>query len=546
MNRWQGDPGNTARAVRPWRQALLLAGVVGLAYAGALPNGFVWDDRLQIVANPHLEGAAELPGYFVQFSQSLNFPAPQLTYRPFFLVSLLIDHAAWGLQPFGYHLTNLLLHLINTWLVFRLGSMLAGSPLAGLWAGLLFGLHPVQTEAVDWISGRTEAIAALFVLLAMVCDWQWSRSQGWRAMVWGAATVAATVCALLSKETAIVLPLALLLRAWLTGEGAPRPAALRALLVALPVVVYLLIRLSTMSNMIQSASERDWGGLIVTAAAAMLEYLRLIVWPLNLTAAHDFRFLNPTAGRLLGVIAGSIGAAMALWWLRRWRFVAFGLMWAMAFLLPSFALLLVGRGYLITERSLYVPMAGLAVGGGWLAARALGALRASYRQRGAAAGWAGLAIVLAGMAWAVSTRHQAWHDELSLWIDAVAKAPASGFARHNLAVELDRRGRAAEAVEVLRDGLRQVPDDLEIMVTLGEVSFNLGDVPTAAQLFQSAMRRDDGRPDPIVMARAYYGWGLVQYNQGSGESARRAWEAAIRLNPRHAEAALALKRVVGP
>jgi tetratricopeptide (TPR) repeat protein len=163
---------------------------------------------------------------------------------------------------------------------------------------------------------------------------------------------------------------------------------------------------------------------------------------------------------------------------------------------------------------------------------------------GHVAGYAALLLLVVGMMSVTISRHASWRDDLALWSDAVAKTPASGYARHNLAIELDRQGRTAEGVELLRDGLRRYPDDLETAVTLGEFSFNLGDLPTAARMFEIAVGRD--RADPSVLARAYYGLGLVRYNRGAIESARHAWETAVRLNPAHVEAAAALRRVTGP
>ena len=503
-----------------WRWLLPLLVLVALVYSGSLSNGFVWDDRLQIVQNPHLERVAEWPGYFTGFSESLNFRSPQLTYRPFLPLSLLIDRQWWGLEPFGYHLTNLILHLANVVLVVLLGTMLAGSRSVGIAAGILFGLHPAQTEAVDWVSGRTDLIAAFFSLSAVIGYLCWSRSAGWRGWMWGAGTLVMTACALFSKETAVAVPLAILLVEGLEyrrfgrrlGQRLGWSAIVRAGLVMLVVAAYLLIRFSAMEAMDQSATRLGWGRFMVTVGAATGEYFRLIIWPSGLTVMHDLRSIAPSSGRLAVVVAAGLAMVGSVWAVWRARPDAgFGLLWAMAFLLPSFALIALDHAYLIADRNLYLPMAGIGIAVGRAARDGMDVLRSSYGRPGRAVGAMALVALVVGMGWATVSRHAVWRNDVTLWEDAVTRAPGSSWAHLNLGMEYSQANRLKAAVGEFQRAIALDPHYGKAHLNLGKVYEKMGRPEEAVASYRRAIEEAPASPDPygalanLYMARQSWG-----------------------------------------
>ena len=188
-----------------WSLVLLPAA----AYLFALWGDFVYDDvSITVLQNPVLLGTASWKEIF-----TWDRPLRELTY--------LLDHALWGFHPLGYHIQNLLWHGVNALLVFILLQRLGVSrPLA--WASaLLFALHPVNTEAVAWISGRKELLCLFFELCACVA---WLRAFPRVAeslpvrSLWSLASLAALVLALLSKQVAVMLPFLLLLCEAMAGR----------------------------------------------------------------------------------------------------------------------------------------------------------------------------------------------------------------------------------------------------------------------------------------------------------------------------------------
>ena len=191
--------------VQQWRIylfVLLLAAVTILAYRPAWNGGFLWDDDAYVTNNELLTAPDGLRRIWFSFdSPSQYFPLVYTTFR--------IERALWGLNPAGYHVVNVLLHVANALLVWRL---LARLRVPGAWlAGAIFALHPVQVESVAWITERKNVLMGFFFLLTLLVwveflDQQTTRR--WRLYLLALVLYA---LALLSKTTACTLPVALLL-----------------------------------------------------------------------------------------------------------------------------------------------------------------------------------------------------------------------------------------------------------------------------------------------------------------------------------------------
>ena len=145
-----------------WRRpaaAVLLIAVVGVAaFWNALGGEFVWDDRSLVLESDYVRHLGNLPDFFLSdFSEHSADPHRSGYYRPVILVSYFVDISLWGDRPTGFHATNLLFHILNAILVYGFARSMVGRR-ASLIAGLLFAAHPVHTEAVAWVSGRTDLI----------------------------------------------------------------------------------------------------------------------------------------------------------------------------------------------------------------------------------------------------------------------------------------------------------------------------------------------------------------------------------------------------
>src|SRR5438876_5972498 len=178
--------------------------IVGLCYLNSLPNDLVFDDGPIVGSNPAIRSISP-----IQFLKSPYWAKQQYEgiYRPFTIFSLSVDYAIWKRWAPGFRLTNLTLHAINGFLLFLLCTDLAGAGIVPLAAMLIYLAHPVHTEAVTSIVGRSELFAALFFMAA------WLLFRRGKTL-WPAALF---FLALLSKENAIVLPAILILDLWWSG-----------------------------------------------------------------------------------------------------------------------------------------------------------------------------------------------------------------------------------------------------------------------------------------------------------------------------------------
>lgn len=327
--------------------------VLLVAFAVLLPgvNGsFSSDDYAHLSRNLELDGLWQVLGVFAQ--------ADGREYRPLVRVSLWLN-ARMGETALAFKLTNVLLHLLTTALLYRLLRRVG----AGLWPGLagalLFALHPIHTTSIHFIMGRTDLLASVFYLAALLLGlsaWQ-RRHLG----VW-VASLLAGAAALASKELAVTLPGALLLLMWLVQRPASVGAAARSVLPVLPmaalVAVYLLMRLLGMANHtvdISVYTQFSVGGVVRNYA----EWLFALVYPLDL---YHARFTLETSPRLFLMLAGSLSLLLAgllalLFWPARRALVREPLIWLGAVWLLLVLLPIAGgnahRWYL------YLPSAGL-------------------------------------------------------------------------------------------------------------------------------------------------------------------------------------------
>ena len=180
-----------------------IAFITLLIYARCLGNAFVgWDDGLLILENPTVQGLTmeNIRRAFTTYDPELYIPLTFLSYQ--------INFAIGGLNPLGYHLINLLLHIINALLVMMIARRITGLPWAGFACALLFALHPINTEAVAWISARKDVLSAVFGLGSLLLWLRW-REDGRRWMY--VASIALFALGLLSKVSTLVLPAVMML-----------------------------------------------------------------------------------------------------------------------------------------------------------------------------------------------------------------------------------------------------------------------------------------------------------------------------------------------
>ncbi|HEX7295172.1 MAG TPA: glycosyltransferase family 39 protein, partial [Pyrinomonadaceae bacterium] len=274
---------------------LFLIALVGTlaAYLNGMQHPFVFDDPTQIVNNDAVHSWRFLPQYFTSDVWQHTDPSVGgIFYRPIFQIWLLVNYKIGGLNTVWWHATSLMLHLLVTASVFALGRLLVNDEVAAGIAALLFGLHPVHVEAVTWISGVTEPLMAIF-FVASFFFYLKSKRQPHRK--WLILSLVLYACALLSKETAVMLPAIIVLYRWIEPNAAtnsePHTSLRRfmnGLRDAIPYIVlslvYLAVRYFALKGLMRPLTPLSITTLILTWPSTVAFYVRLLVWPFGLSA----------------------------------------------------------------------------------------------------------------------------------------------------------------------------------------------------------------------------------------------------------------------
>jgi hypothetical protein len=503
--------------VHPTLLLVLLLAIVAACHAPALGGAFMWDDRFLIVDAPRVVELRPIKEYFVNpfWSGGGVANSSEAYFRPLIVLSFAFDYALWDGNPTGFHVTNLLFHLLNTVLVYAWVKRRTHGPLAALALAAAFGLHPRLTEAVSWISGRTDVLATTFVLLALVT---WCRDSLARRLTAAALLLPGLLC----KEVAAAGALALGVQEWLALGAAPVSARLRRVLpVAVVLLVYAAIRLSLFRLRIRSL---DLG--ILGRTEAVLEALgRYVLTLLNpwqpralFGAISDpsLRFVAFGAVVLLGLIV--LGVALFRSPALRRHFTTHDA--------PALTLVVVGLGLAmhiapipvitsVADRFLYLPMVGVAA---FLAPR--------VERLGARlpAACLGVLAILVSFGFVTTRRAALWSDEVAFWLDAYRHAPRALYAPSvELGSAFARAGLYREAFELADRAVRGPKGERRIIPLYNSALAlaRVGRTQEARERFEDCARSElsDSRNRRALM--------LLDLQEMKFDSARRGVEALI-------------------
>lgn len=503
---------------------LLLAGVATLSYANTFHASFHFDDASSIVNNSQVKSFSAFRD--LSASRYLGF----LTFA--------VNYYVGGLNPVGYHVVNLLIHITNGFLVYTLVGLLgrtsglgAGAPSreVALLTALLFVVHPIQTQAVTYIVQRIASLAALFYLLAVVCYLQWrladsiSRTRAW----WYAAALAATLLAMKTKESSFTLPFMLLIvEGGFFRSASRRPwVALLPFLLMLPIIPWSLASEGAVgmhqgeAGLARETADIDRLSYLYTQCRVLVTYLRLLVWPVQQNLDYDYPIYDlvlqtPVWLSLLGLL-GLLGLALYLFVAStRWRLVGFGVLWFFGTLSVESSIIPIRD--VIFEHRVYLPSVGMLLAASVVAGRLL----ARWRLLPVVA--VVVVVVLAGATYA---RNQVWADEITLWRDVVTKSPKKARVHHSLGHAYLIQGRLDEAVTELRTSIQLDPNFPDAHNSLGVAYGQQGQGEASIQEYQTAIRV---KPN---YAQAYFNLGVAYGERGQITEAIQEYRAAVQIKP---------------
>ena len=467
-----------------WIPTLTVAvAVLGCAvYLPALRAQFTFDDTYIIVDNPMVTGGATLGDIFTSHYWAGEDARGNL-YRPLVVLSYRLNFLLAGLNPWSYHLVNLVLHGLISGMVLHLARRLTGSWGAATATAILFATHPIHSEAVVSAVGRAELMAAVCV----VAGWLWRDRR--------ALSLALFVCGLFCKENAVVLPALLVIEDMMRGR---LRRTLRSLAPYLIVTGLFLAGRLVFLDPSAGDPHGPFVGVpaahrILTALDVFGRYLRLLVWPVGLSADYSFDQI-PTVTSLLapgvaiGVIAGV--ALLAAGWLARTSRPAIltGVLVFLAALAPVSNIVIV-IGVVMAERLLYLPSLGLCLCAGVLLA-SLARLAGPGRQLVAGCLLVSVSVsIYTVLSW---RRALDWRSPLSLFEATVRTSPRSALAHFGLASAYQGLGRTDQAEAAFLASAEIAPHRAGTWFNLGTLYEATARTSDAIEAYERAVRNDPG------------------------------------------------------
>src|SRR5437773_1581127 len=492
--------------VQQWRIylfVLLLAVVTILAYRPAWNGGFLWDDDAYVTNNELLTAPDGLRRIWFSFdSPSQYFPLVYTTFR--------IERALWGLNPAGYHVVNVLLHVANALLVWRL---LARLRVPGAWlAGAIFALHPVQVESVAWITERKNVLMGFFFLLTLLTWVEFLEQQTTRRWRLYLLALILYALALLSKTTACTLPAALLLILWLQK----RPINKERLVQVVPFLI-LGIAMGLLTVWWERYHQGTRGPLfalspierILIASRAVWFYLGKLFWPSNLTFIYPRWMISPTHLLDYAWLAAGGGLCAATALARKYvgRSLEVAALFFVATLSPviSFIMLYTFRYTFVADHYQYLASIGPIA----LASAGVATLAAAFKESRHFIFGAGICLlaVLGMLTWRQSTMYA---DIEALWRTTIARNPDCWMAHNNLGIVLVQKSEIDEAIAHYRKTLEMSPDFADADYNLGNALLQKGEIDAAILHCQRAVAIQPNDPEAqVALGNALFQKGLI-------------------------------------
>lgn len=530
---------------------ILVSTITLLVYLPALRNGFVnSDDNLYVYENPFIR---YIDIGFLRWSFGAIIAS---LWHPLTLFSLALDYAIWGLNPFGYHLTNIVLHTANTFLVFLLVVQLieckskslipcftkdgvrehySFSLNAAFVTALLFGIHPLHVESVAWVSERKDVLCAFFYLLCLITYLKYTTIGVSKKPLLYFICLAFSLMALMSKPMAVSLPIVLLVIDFYPLKRITDRDYKRVLLEKLPFLI-----LSIFTALITIWAHHSERGLMTLEVIPLMEriiismrgyifYLAKMIIPLNLSPLYPY----PAKMDLFSFeYLGSLGlllliTSLCFWSLKQGRLVFTIWLYYLLTLLPVIGLVQVGS-QAAADRYTYLPSLGPFLLAGFGVSYLFGRCNKKGYLIATIVAVSFLFIVFMGKS---LKQIGIWHDSITLWSHAIKIFPnTADTAYNNRGSAYDDLGEHQLAREDYYKAIEINPRYMYAFFNLGANYSREGDFNQAIIYYTRCIELSPNE------AKGYNHRGVAFYSLGNYQLAMKDFEMAIELNPRYAEA----------
>jgi Tfp pilus assembly protein PilF len=513
-----------------WLLAVLLALATIALYWPAMRSDFInYDDPDYVTANSHVQDGltwAAVKWAFTNTEQGTQS-------APLMWLSHELGCQLFGLNPWGHHLINLLLHAANTALVFLVFRRMTGATWRSLMLAALFGWHPLRVESVAWVTERKDVLSGLFWMLTLLAYAKYveaGRIRDPKLKVWYGTALGMFVFGLMSKPMVVTLPCVLLLLDYwplkrISEFRFPNSDLKRLLVEKIPFFA-LAAGMSIVTFLVQkqggtvaTIENLPLGARVGNALISYCRYLEKMFWPMDLAVFYPHPGHWPPEKMLLAAVF--LCGLSALLFMKRGShpFLLVGWLWYCGTLVPVIGLVQVGEQSM-ADRYTYIPSLGVLIPVIW------GAYEFSRRWRFhevvlSAVGLAAMVLCFA------MTRQQLgyWKDSETLFRHALTVTQNNYVAHNNLGSALDKKGQTGEAIRQFQAAILLKPDDADAYYNLGNALLRQGQTDEAVRQFQAAIRL---KPDD---ADVHMNLGVALFSQGQTDAAISQFKTVIRFKP---------------
>jgi tetratricopeptide (TPR) repeat protein len=529
--------------------SIFLAVIVWIAFGRALSSDFVgYDDQSYVVRNPIVTNGLTLDGIQWAFTH-----VHATNWHPLTTISHMLDCQLYGLQPWGHHLTNILLHAAASILLFLALRKLTGDLWPSLLVAAVFAVHPLRVESVAWVSERKDVLSGVFFMLTLWAYGRYARGNSARSF-WYITVLVLFALGLMCKPTLVTVPFVLLLldywplgrtessASW--GRGISSKRWLWLIVEKLPLfilsaascVATLLAQKLALDASLKPPLEERVGNALVSYVV----YVGQMIWPARLAVLYPYPEGNLKVSQVILALLPLLSISTGfLLWRTKYPFLLTGWLWYLGMVVPMIGIIQVGS-QVRADRYTYLPQIGLYLLVAWAAME----LFHQWRRSRVILAVAGLLIITA-----LITRSyfqtSCWHDTETLWKHATATTSNNYIASNNLAQFLFQSGRFDEAIVESQKALKIKPD-------FAAAHNNLGAALVENQRDgNGARRRDDAVDEAIVhyrralqikpdFAQAHGNLGNALLLKGQVDEAISHYQKALEIDRNYAEAELSL------
>lgn len=423
-----------------------------ITYINILPNKLFFDDEELIYKNAYVQNIKYFPRFF---SENMIAGAGKISnmYRPILMTTFAFDHIFWGNNPFGYHLTSILLHASNGILIYFLIFILFKNRLISFITSLLFIIHPVQSEAVIYASGRTDPLYVFFSLVSIHLFLSLLKTKINITLKW-CGSIIFFLWAILSKESAIIIPVLFILL-YYAFDNKQKISYFRFLTVTIPFVllsfIYVLLRLTILNfantlNFYQTGNiySRDVTVRLLTFTSAFTEYLKVILFPKDLISARNPQIITSIVNpNVIFFVVFFLSTLIISWALRKKdKIYLFAFIWFFITIIPVSGIIPINN--IIAEHYLYLPSVMFFL----LTAKIFNNLWykfVSYHQRLILSLL--ITLILITLMTRTAIRTFDWRDPITFYTKSLKQSPWHIPMHNNLAMAYAEQGRSDEAIQ---------------------------------------------------------------------------------------------------